>query len=80
MEPETPERWRIFLALGLMGFITALAQITFLRRGIANFSGNELALAIGLFAWLAWVGLGGLLSRALFPASPDQKGHYTWRS
>jgi spermidine synthase len=74
MEPGTPERNRIFLALGLMGFLTALAQITFLRRGIANFSGNELSIAIGLFAWLAWVGLGGLLSRAIFPrlARPDR--------
>jgi spermidine synthase len=74
MEPETPQdeeythrNWRIFFALGLMGFVTALAQITFLRRGIANFSGNELSIAVGLFAWLAWVGLGGLLSRSLFP-------------
>lgn len=57
-----------------MGFVTALAQITFLRRGIANFSGNELSLAVGLFAWLAWVGLGGLSSRLLFPrlARPDR--------
>jgi spermidine synthase len=57
-----------------MGLITALAQIIFLRRGIANFSGNELSLAIGLFAWLAWVGLGGLLSRMIFPrlARPDR--------
>jgi spermidine synthase len=81
MEPETLQdeeytqrNWRIFFALGLMGFITAIAQITFLRRGIANFSGNELGLAIGLLAWLAWVGLGGLLSRLLFPrlARPDR--------
>lgn len=70
--PDTPIR--IYFALALMGFITALAQITFLRRGIANFSGNELSLAIGLFAWLAWVGLGGLLSRMIFPrlARPDR--------
>ena len=70
----TQRNWRIFFALGLMGFVTALAQITFLRRGIANFSGNELSLAIGLFAWLAWVGLGGLLSRMIFPrlARPDR--------
>ena len=60
-----PTHPRVYFALGLMGFITALAQITFLRRGIANFSGNELSLAIGLFAWLAWVGLGSLLSRLL---------------
>lgn len=70
--PDTPIR--IYLTLALMGFITALAQIIFLRRGIANFSGNELSLAIGLFAWLAWVGLGGLLSRVLFPrlARPER--------
>ena len=79
-EPETPKpRYpdtpiRIYFALALMGFVTALAQITFLRRGIANFSGNELSLAIGLFAWLAWVGLGSLLSRAMFPrlTRPDR--------
>ncbi|MDF1525065.1 MAG: hypothetical protein RRA15_10435 [bacterium] len=70
--PDTPIR--IYLALGLMGFLTSLAQITFLRRGIANFSGNELSLAIGLFAWFAWVGLGGLLARRLFPrvTRPDR--------
>jgi spermidine synthase len=50
-----------------MGFITVLAQITFLRRGIANFSGNELGIAVGLFAWLAWVSAGGLLARKIFP-------------
>lgn len=81
MELETPQgekyrqkNWRIFFALGLMGFITALAQIIFLRRGIANFSGNELSISIGLIAWLAWVGLGGLLSRSLFArlAHPDR--------
>jgi spermidine synthase len=50
-----------------MGFITVLAQITFLRRGIANFSGNELGLAVALFSWLAWVSAGGLLARKIFP-------------
>ncbi|MDT8395814.1 MAG: hypothetical protein RRA32_05105 [bacterium] len=70
---ETPSRTyvrthvRIYLTLGLLGFITALAQITFLRRGIANFSGNELGLAVGLFVWLAWVSAGGLLARRIFP-------------
>ncbi len=63
--PDTPIR--IYVALALMGLITALAQITFLRRGIANFSGNELGIAVGLFAWLAWVSAGGLLARKIFP-------------
>ena len=74
MEPGTAQgeedprgNWRIYIALGLMGFVTSLAQITFLRRGIATFSGNELSLALGLFAWLGWVGLGGLLARTVFP-------------
>jgi spermidine synthase len=62
-------RLRVYSALGLMGFTTILAQIVFLRKGIANFSGNELGIAVGLFAWLLWVGLGGLLSRGLFPGS-----------
>ena len=70
--PDTPIR--IYFALAVMGFVTALAQITFLRRGISNFSGNELGIAIGLFAWLAWVGLGGLMSRTVFPrlARPER--------
>jgi spermidine synthase len=62
-------RWadrRIFIALSLMGFITVLAQIVFLRRGIANFSGSELGLGVGLFSWLLWVGVGGLSSHRLF--------------
>lgn len=57
---------RIFAALSLLGFVTVLAQIVFLRRGIANFSGSELGLGVGLFSWLLWVGVGGLLSHRLF--------------
>jgi len=57
---------KVYVALGMMGFLTAVAQIVFLRKGIVNFSGNELGLVLGLFAWLIWVGGGGLLSRRLF--------------
>lgn len=63
MIPGGAKAGRVYAALGLMGFITVLAQIVFLRKGIANFSGNEIGLALGLFSWLMWVGLGGLLSR-----------------
>ena len=58
---------RILSALCLMGFITILAQIVFLRKGIANFSGNELGLGIGLFSWLFWVGVGGLIFHQFTP-------------
>ncbi|TNF47768.1 hypothetical protein EP232_03090 [bacterium] len=70
-------RWenrKIFAALSLMGFITVLAQIVFLRKGIANFSGNELGLGVGLFSWLLWVGVGGLLCHRFFrsTANPER--------
>lgn len=73
MTVDGPGGGRVYAALTLMGVLTVLAQIVFLRRGIANFSGNELGIALGLFAWLLWVSLGGLLSRRLFPglARPD---------
>jgi len=62
---------RIFSALCLMGFITILAQVAFLRKGIANFSGNELGLGVGLFSWLFWVGAGGLLSHRFLSKAAD---------
>ncbi len=49
------------LAFILVGFTATIGQILVLRELLTVFSGNELAVAMVLAAWLFWTALGGLL-------------------
>lgn len=51
----------IQLALLLLGFTSAVAQLTLLRELLSVFYGNELSIGLSLATWLVSVALGSLL-------------------
>ncbi len=61
-QPASPPRHPAALALGLCA---GLGQVVLLRELMVLCGGSELALALGLAAWLAWSALGSLLGAKL---------------
>lgn len=49
----------------MLGTVSQIAQVLFLRELLMVFHGNELSLGIILAAWLAWVGAGSRLGAAV---------------
>lgn len=49
----------------ILGLISQIAQVLFLRELLMVFHGNELSIGIILASWLAWVGAGSRLGAAL---------------
>ncbi|MCL5981013.1 MAG: fused MFS/spermidine synthase [Firmicutes bacterium] len=54
-----------FLAVLMLGTVSQIGQILFLREFLMVFHGNELSIGLILAAWLAWVGAGSRLGVAL---------------
>ncbi len=50
----------------MLGAVSQIAQVLFLRELLMVFHGNELSIGIVLAAWLAWVGVGSRLGTVLF--------------
>ncbi|MGD8242539.1 MAG: hypothetical protein PVF59_06935, partial [Desulfobacterales bacterium] len=47
------------------GVASVAAQLTTIRECLAAFQGNEFVIALILFGWLAWGGLGTLTARTV---------------
>ncbi len=50
----------------MLGAVSQIAQVLFLRELLMVFHGNELSIGIVLAAWLAWTGAGSRLGTVLF--------------
>lgn len=54
-----------FLAVLMLGTVSQIAQVLFLRELLMVFHGNELSIGLILAAWMAWVGTGSRLGAVL---------------
>ncbi len=57
------------LAVLMLGVVSQLAQVLFLRELLMVFHGNELSIGLILAAWLVWVGVGSQLGAILIERS-----------
>ena len=68
MKRNIPTGWfpasTVVMLAGVLGFISALAQVILIRALMTAFSGNEFVFAVVLGAWLAGIALGSFVVRS----------------
>jgi spermidine synthase len=75
MDPKSSPAFPSFTTTGLIlayGAGTLVSQVLLLQELLVLAQGQELKLALGLWSWLIWTGLGSLAGARLAPAYPPR--------
>ncbi|MBN2775366.1 MAG: hypothetical protein JXR31_14010 [Prolixibacteraceae bacterium] len=72
-QPDKDEDIKFRGLLFLLGFITIISQVVFIREFICVVSGNELVIGIVMSVWMLLTALGAYAGRKRLPANPGLK-------
>lgn len=61
MQVINQQKWLLLAAVLMLGMVSQIAQVLFMREMLMVFHGNELSIGIILAAWLTWVGMGSMI-------------------